>query len=199
MHVYSACVDSIEAMSAGMHCSAPLKDAMVGVELLVTKVQEWQSHNASVREKTSLGQHQAPLAELCARWRKIELASWSFMVERACEHERRGAWVHWFHLVGIIFVDTKGAAPQAEEILAVVEQYLQSSPVGQFEARLQLLGLCAAHCSVLVHTGQPDFAQLQRCLENVAAYYALHLPGVRQALQKGLEPVMKEMKVGCEC
>lgn len=195
MHAYSFSVECIEAMFAGMHVAAPLKDAMVGVELLVTKVQEWQTHNASVRENTSLGQHQAPLAELCARWRKMELASWSLMVERVSEIERRGAWVHWFHLVGIIFVDTKDAAPQAEEILPLVEQYLQSSPVGQFEARLQLLGLCAAHCSVLVQTGQPDFVQLQRCLENVAAYYALHLPGVRQALQKGLEPVLKEMKV----
>eukprot|EP00892_Ulva_mutabilis_P006641 jgi/Ulvmu1/4349/UM002_0073.1 len=178
----------------GMPSIAPLKDAMVGVELLVTRVQEWQNHNASVSEQTTLADHQVPLAALCARWRQMELASWSLLVDQAVERERRGAWVHWFHLVGLIFAQSKGVAPETTEVLAVVEQYLQSSPLGQFETRIQLLGLCAAHCAVLVHTGQPAFAVLQCCLQNVAAYYALHLPAVRAAVQKGLEPVLKEMK-----
>ena len=182
-------------MLTGMHCDAPLKDAMAGVELLVVRVQEWQSHSASEREKTSLAQHQPPLAALCARWRKFELASWTLLVERAAEHERRCAWVHWFHLVGLIFVDGNSTAASVADVLPVVEQYLQSSPVGQFEARLQLLGLCAAHCALLAHTRRPSFAELQRCLENVAAYYSLHLPAVQEVLQKGLEPVLKEMKV----
>lgn len=178
-----------------MPCIAPLKDAMVGVELLVTRVQDWQSHNASVREQTSLAEHQAPLAALCTRWRKMELASWSLLVEQALDRERHRARVHWFHLVGLILSDHKGAAPEVTEVLAVVEQYLQSASVGQYETRLHLLGLCAAHCAVLTCTGRPSYAPLQRCLENVAAYYAIHLPAVREALQSGLEPVMKEMNV----
>lgn len=174
-----------------MHGS--LKDAMIGMELLMANVNEWQKHSASEREKTSLAQHQPPLAALAARWRNLELSSWSLTMTKALEKVKSCAYVHWFHLMSVCF-PSNGTTPQIVACLPVVEQFFQSSSLGQFEARLDLLKLCCKHCSVLVACGH-NFTELATCLQNVHSYYAQHLPAVKQALETALESIRKEMKV----
>lgn len=175
-----------------MHGS--LKDAMIGVELLMANVDEWQRHSASVRERTSLAECQQPLAALTARWRNLELSSWSLTMKKALQKVKSSACVHWFHLMSVCF-PSNGTTPQISAALPVIEQFFQSSSLGQFEARLDLLQLCFTHSSVLVAAGHHSFADLATCLQNVHSYYAQHLPAVRQALERALESIRKEMKV----
>jgi midasin (ATPase involved in ribosome maturation) len=171
-----------------------MKDVMVGMELLIGALQEWQNHSASDREQTSLAPHQQPLAALSARWRRLELSSWMLTVSRALDRVNRGAYVHWFHLMAVCFPSTS-SAPCIADVLPVIEQFLQSSPLGQFESRLGLLTQCAMHCDLLVLSGKPEFTELAVCLKNVHSYYAQHLPAVNSAMQHALDHVKKEMKV----
>lgn len=167
---------------------------MIGVELLVANVDEWQKRSASVKEQTSLAQHQGPLAALAARWRSLELKSWSANMSKALERIESGAYVHWFHLMSVCF-PSNGSTPEISNTLPVIEQFLQSSSMGQFEARLALLKLCCKHCSVLVASGQRRFAELATFLQNVHSYYAQHVPAVQQILEGTLGTIRKEMKV----
>lgn len=171
-----------------------LKDAMIGVELLIANVDEWQRHSASVKEHTSLAQSQQPLAALTARWRSLELSSWSLTMEKALQKVKSSAFVHWFHLMSVCF-PSNGTTPQVSAALPVIEQFFQSSSLGQFEARLDLLKLCFTHCSVLVASGSRSFTEFATCLQNVHSYYAQHLPAVKQALEHALGSIRKEMKV----
>jgi hypothetical protein len=188
----SVCLDRNVLTDA--HTDAPLKDTMVGVELLVARLQIWQDHNASEREGTSLASHQAPLAALSARWRRLELCSWSVHISKVLEREERGAWVHWFHLYGLLFGSPQ-SPPEPATVLPVIEQFVQTSPVGQFMSRLGLLTLCAAHCFVNAAIGRRGYKELGYCLSNMAAYYAQHAKAVHAAMEENLSPVRKELKV----
>jgi midasin (ATPase involved in ribosome maturation) len=187
-------VSSQWMFSSGMSVHGSLKDAMVGVELLMANVNEWQKHSASVKEHTSLAQHQAPLAALAARWRNLELSSWSQTMTTSLDKVKSSAYVHWFHLMSVCF-PSNGTTPQISAALPLIEQFFQSSSLGQFEARLDLLKLCCQHCTVLVACGQHSFTELATCLQNVHSYYAQHLPAVKQALEGALRNIRKEMKV----
>eukprot|EP00198_Chlamydomonas_reinhardtii_P014222 XP_001703559.1 predicted protein [Chlamydomonas reinhardtii] len=60
--------------------TSPLKAALTGLELLLSRAQVWEETAAQfVSLKAQLG----PLAALAARWRRLELSSWKSLLRRA--------------------------------------------------------------------------------------------------------------------
>ncbi|GIL72549.1 hypothetical protein Vretifemale_2893, partial [Volvox reticuliferus] len=78
-----------------MPLQSPLKTALTGLELLLSRAQLWEETAASfVSLKAQLG----PLAALATRWRRLELNSWKGLLRRVAARHASGAHRSWFHL-----------------------------------------------------------------------------------------------------
>ena len=181
--------------SAGLSADSPLKEAMVGVELLIARIKTWQDHNASEREGTSVGDLEPAISGLAARWRRLELASWRTLIDRSLCRQRELALTHWFHLYSILFTDPLEIA----SVLPVLEEFLQTCTLGQFCTRLSLLDMFSKWCAVLAtgseSTERQRLEALSICLSNVGSYYGQHVDAVERELEAGLADVRKELRV----
>lgn len=83
------CAITEEQVHAGLPLALPLKAAIGGVELLIDRAQLWEQ---SAAKHVSIAPHLEPLLAQARRWRKLELASWRSLLERA----KRGHALGWF-------------------------------------------------------------------------------------------------------
>lgn len=170
---------------------------MVGVDLLLARLNHWESHVASASEDTSFSAELAPISALAARWRRLQLAGWARVIDGALAADRAAVFGQWHRLFGVFF----GGAPP-ENVLPVLEEFLQSATLGQFAARLDLLAVFRGHCGIL-GAGDPENAdvsgwrRLEVAVGNVLAYYGQHRDAVQNELKRVLSPIQKELKVCC--
>ncbi|GLI68780.1 hypothetical protein VaNZ11_013272, partial [Volvox africanus] len=78
-----------------MPLQSPLKTALTGLELLLSRAQLWEETAASF---VSFKAHLGPLAALATRWRRLELNSWKGLLRRVAARHASGAHRSWFHL-----------------------------------------------------------------------------------------------------
>ena len=110
---------------------------MVGVELLLAKLQEWEGFAA---RHVSLRAYYLVLAQLAVRWRRLELNSWPVVLRQKFERYEDSAFRWWFRLYENIFSPLlSGQMPPLSELLVVLHHFLSSSPMGEYESRLKLL------------------------------------------------------------
>jgi midasin len=182
---------------AGLSSTAPLKEAMVGFDLLLARLNHWQEFNASASEDTSFAAHVGAVAGLAARWRRLQLAGWQRVIDAALVADRAQVFQHWHYLYSLLF--GRFGPGSLSEVLPVLEEFLQSATLGQLELRLSLLAVFGAQCGVCAATAATDAWRGWRALEvglgNVAAYYAQHLQAVQGELHKALAPIRKELRV----
>ncbi|MEW5303413.1 MAG: hypothetical protein WDW36_006109 [Sanguina aurantia] len=92
-----------------MQLSSPLKAALTGLELLLSRAQLWQETAASY---VSLAPELALVASLATRWRKLELASWKNLLSNVQRKHAAGSNKSWFHMYRLLSGATAaGTAP----------------------------------------------------------------------------------------
>jgi midasin len=205
----------------GLPLTTPLKAALTGLELLLARAQVWEETAA---RHVTLTQQLAAVAGLATRWRKLELASWKGLLERVQLRHAAGANSSWYHLYQLLLLGqvdpepgstaegtTAGGSTAAVEgagndgsyrrIASLVEAFMQTSTVGEFAARLQLLYSFACQLSVTAPSSSSsssssegsDQQRLCNMLWNVLSYYGQYLPNVSLAVEAGLGPLRKEL------
>ena len=217
----------------GMPLSSPLKSVLTGVELLLTRAQVWEETAA---QHVTLKEELRQVGGLGTRWRKLELGSWSGVLERAVEKHAAGAARSWFHLYALLMEAPAAAAAaggvggggegeglDAEEVeyrrvASLLEAFVQTSTVGEFAARLELLYSFA--CQLQVHattsagddsntptaaaaaaagtggssdTGCRSYLTFAAAVRNVMSYYSQFSGAVAAAVAAGLTPLSKEL------
>ncbi len=147
----------------------------------------------------SLALQLAPVAGLATRWRRLELDSWKLLLQQTIARFALGANQAWFHLYRIL-VD--GETP-VTDVSAVLAEFIQNSPLGEYATRLQMLltfkwqleALRSAEPAV-GHPGQVErWDQLAAVLHNTHRYYAQFQPHVDSKLSAGFKDLEKHLKV----
>ncbi|KAF6262490.1 hypothetical protein COO60DRAFT_1699221 [Scenedesmus sp. NREL 46B-D3] len=204
----------------GLPLTVPLKQALTGLELLLARAQVWEETAA---KHVSLKPQLAAVAGLATRWRKLELASWKGLLERVRAGHAGAASRSWYHLYQVLVLGTGGdsaaaaaadaaaagasdaaaAAPGAayRRTASLVEAFVQTSTVGEYAARLQLLQSFACQLTVTTAAAAGDAAaaaaelsgRVASMLWNVLSYYTQYLPAVSAAIDAGLGPLSKEL------
>jgi midasin len=208
----------------GLPLTVPLKQALTGLELLLARAQVWEETAA---KHVSLKQQLAAVAGLATRWRKLELASWKGLLERVRARHASGASRSWYHLYQVLVLGTAGDSAAADAAAAdaadadaaeggdaadaayrrtasLVEAFVQTSTVGEYAARLQLLQSFACQLTVTTAGNAATTAaaaaapsssgsQVASMLWNVLSYYTQFLPAVSAAIEAGLGPLSKEL------
>ena len=82
--------------------SAPIAQMLCGIELLLSKSHEWEE---SASSDSSLKAVLGPLSQIVLRWRKLELGTWPYLLDREEKRHAYAALRWWFHLHEIACLD----------------------------------------------------------------------------------------------
>ncbi|CAG0889503.1 unnamed protein product [Darwinula stevensoni] len=161
---------------------SPLMRFLVGLEMVLGKCQEWEMN---AHRKVSLFLHLETITALVIEWRKLELHSWSRLLDTVTfeMEEEAGKW--WFHLYGSLKQDH--SVESLFELDETLRKFIEDSPIGQVEARLGFLHAFATELT------QSD-GSVGRHLWNLYDFYAQFLPLVREKILIMRRPIEKELK-----
>eukprot|EP00727_Mastigamoeba_balamuthi_P013922 m51a1_g9152 hypothetical protein (5493) ;mRNA; r:105121-123237 len=171
----------------------PLMKFLVGLEMLVTQSQLWES---TASRAVSLVEELARVSSVVARWRALELRSWPWVLRSREALAARQANRWWFHLHATLFAPAGSARPSVDDVVRSCGELVATSSMGDFAARLALVKAFAGQLS---RSARDDAdRELVRAMLGVHAHYAQFsrardeaLAAARAPLQKDLDEFMK--------
>lgn len=146
--------DRCEAILA-MHSASPVPKLMGAFEQLLELSDDWEGFASSA---TSIRVHREAVTATIIRWRKMELHSWQHLLDLQVASHRDRSKTHFFPLYSasvsaswrvVAGDDTSVVLPHYLELLSLLDQFMRSSPLGEYEGRLALLSALADHCESL--------------------------------------------------
>jgi midasin len=154
----------------------------------------------------TLGELLKPLVSIASHWRKLELDGWKAMLIKARDDVKKEAWEAWFFLFGIVKEDIVSIS----EFVNAIDSFIQSSSLGQFQERIEILRMFSAYLSdekgierALGLSPRPSRPSPPRAtaserdlcfvLGNLARYYAQFQPAIEEHLEGFMKPLEKEL------
>ncbi|KAH9258037.1 hypothetical protein BASA81_003600 [Batrachochytrium salamandrivorans] len=185
--------------------TSPLMRWLIGLETLLGKVAEWEQSAASF---VSLKGEMASLSKFVIRWRKIELESWSMVLDRRTKEARKKTSALWFHLHESVLQAQKdsfwGRKPAswvkptmniAEltksklDVFKLLDEFCRLSTLGDFALRCELLQAFANYCQV-----SNDSSALSCTLRNLGLYYEQFTSNCKQTLDRNRAPIQTKLE-----
>lgn len=165
-----------------------LKDYSTGIELLLSRAQIWEETAA---KHVSLSDHLKPLISIANSWREFELKSWKDSLNRVRREMIKEARESWFFMFGIVTEDLDSFV----DFVNIMDSFIQSSTVGQFEERVNILQKFGSYlekwCPEHVQIDQKNL--MAKSLKNMAAYYVEYAPVVEKYISQEMKPLEKEL------
>jgi midasin (ATPase involved in ribosome maturation) len=173
--------------------ATPLGVLVVGFENVLRKADEWQRHFATKAMK--MVDEVRHVAEIAARWRSIEVASWPRLIESRVESAAVKGSKWFYYLYDAIFASDVFEMSPSPDLSATLDQFLRSSPSGEFEIRLRMLTAFANHIAFLaekIDKDVPPTAHLLRGLTSFYEQFKLDVEASITAVRTPLEARMRE-------
>ncbi|TVU30479.1 hypothetical protein EJB05_22106, partial [Eragrostis curvula] len=184
--------DIIASLLAMPLCT-PLSKALLGLQLLAGKAQTLQENDS----KFFLKDHLAPIFLLVYSWQRLELDCWPVLLEEVQGKYDENAVKLWFPLRALL--TQTSCIPRDEDlsIIKSVEEFVQTSNLGEFKRRLHLLlalhGEISGGASVGSYLSTP-MKKIQNILYNVFGYYMQFLSLVLGQIEAVKGSIEKELK-----
>ncbi|KAJ9475426.1 Midasin [Pseudozyma hubeiensis] len=174
-HIRDRC-DAVLRLDA----ASPVAKMLSALEQLLTHTEDWEGFAS---KETSIQANRERISAQIIEWRRLELSCWAELLNTQARtfQDELGEW--WFRVYEILIRGTRAASadgPEAfkdhvEQLIDAVDQFIRSSPLGQFEARLSLLESYARFIEQLVRLAPPKESQGLRevgvVLHNVTAFF----------------------------
>ncbi|KZV73642.1 hypothetical protein PENSPDRAFT_268056 [Peniophora sp. CONT] len=189
-----------------LNIHSPVAKVLAAIEQLLVQSEDWEMY--ANRENT-LKEHRDALTALIVEWRRLELASWQGLLERQ-EAAFQDAVSEWWSRIynacirGLFdIVESEGDLDKfLDELVPLVENFVTSSPLGQYERRLDMLLGFERWIKMLAQKkSAAEAAALSRVFRVIAstrAYYSQFVPQVvaslltqRNALEKNIKDFIK--------
>ncbi|QSL65832.1 hypothetical protein MERGE_000110 [Pneumocystis wakefieldiae] len=176
---------------------APLSQTLIALEQLYSTIDEWKTIAGS---ECSLDIDMENIKNLIITWRKLELGCWNdlFKLEDKEKYDETAVW--WFYLYenliykkSISSFSIDDLEKYRNELVSLLDQFIISSPLGQFEKRLEFIYSFSCHLDVLEKV---EFSEksILFALRNLVALYSSYLPKIRNAIYQGKEPLEKSIR-----
>uniref|UniRef100_A0ACD5WZY3 Uncharacterized protein n=1 Tax=Avena sativa TaxID=4498 RepID=A0ACD5WZY3_AVESA len=183
----------IIASLLAMPLSTPVSKALLGLQLLAGKAQTLQENDSKFFLKDNL----PPIFMLVSSMQRLELECWPILLEDVQGKYETNAAKLWFPLRALLFQSCDTPKNADSSIIKSVEEFVQTSNVGEFKTRLHLLlafhGEFSDGASVGVYLSTP-VKKIQNILYNVFGYYMQFLSLVHRKIEAGKESLEKELK-----
>ncbi|KXN88102.1 Midasin [Leucoagaricus sp. SymC.cos] len=180
---------------------SPVAKVLSALEQLLLQTEDWEMY---ANRDNSLSLHRQALTDLIVRWRRMELSCWDGLLEYEAKSFAEGTSEWWFRLQNAMCRGLLDAMSQNEDasylkkLIPLIDEFMSSSPLGQFSFRLQLLQSFERYLSELssIKGGLEE-----RCLRRVVCilhstlrYYQLHHPELQSYLAEQRAALDKEIK-----
>ncbi|KAE8646507.1 midasin [Cucumis sativus] len=190
-HVLQKILDIIE-MLQNFSTDTPVAKALSGLQILVNKVQTLPEHGS----KFSSSEQLETIIELVSSWKKIELDSWSALLDEVQDQYELNCGKLWFPLFAII------RHWHSDSTISSLEDFIHTSSVGEFRKRLELLFsfLGQIRTGACVKVSSPYEMELVKALYNLFGYYVQFLPIILEHIEgcrKKIEMELKEIQKLC--
>nr|XP_031828776.1 midasin [Nomia melanderi]XP_031828783.1 midasin [Nomia melanderi] len=175
----------------GFPIDSSLLRFLVGFELLLNKIQQWEEN---ARSDVSLAEFIEFLGRKILYWRKLELSRWKDSLEILEDDLRAESSKWWFLMYRWLSVISTAECPFSEFInnreyyTTMFTELLTKSPLIQFEPRLRLLYTLYQYS----HMAHP--CEVSHMLWNIYHRYRPFLNGVRNKIKSMKEPIARKVR-----
>ena len=175
----------------------PLAKLLTKVERLHFIVNEWQTV-ASV--KYSASACSKSLGDLIISWRRLELTSWSQLLDTEDQQCQTDADSWWFIAYENIVVSSMSYELSREEndtlvenLLETLQKFIVTTSVGQFHHRLHTLQLFKQHLKLIARRYE-SLHSLANALGSLVQYYSSYISLTKQHIQEGRHKLEKQLQ-----
>lgn len=190
---------------------SPIAKLLSALEQIVLHTEDWEMY---AHRGNSLKAHQQALTTLVVEWRRLELSCWQVLLQSQFDSFVKGVAEFWFRLYDVLLRGPLGAVNEDEststgalkqylrQLPSLLDDFLCSSTLGQFQVRLDLLKtfrvivdhiaptLGARQCNALQRVGL-ILASTWRYYRLFAGQLAGSLADQRGVLEKDVQAFIK--------
>jgi hypothetical protein len=173
----------------------PLKAALTGVELLLSRAQTWEEGAAS---HVSLAAQLQMCAALATRWRSAEVSAWPHALAAVTRAAADAANATWFPLHRLMCSVQPPEQPEEatvwlRSIATALEEFVRGASLGEFERRVTLLWAFYGHAT-LDAAASPAWAPLAALLCTLHRYYLQFVDDANRVLEAARLPIEAKLK-----
>ncbi|KAJ6240735.1 midasin-related [Anaeramoeba flamelloides] len=182
--------------------NSPLMKFLNGLEIILQKSQTWEDY---AHKAISLKNELNPLYQLVRRWRKYERQNWEkILVSKKKEFEIEAIKL-WFDLYSLTqkltfksdnnnnnnnnneeeYDEEDEDKNEKDELISGIEFMIQSSNLGQYKTRLNIISLCG---------NEQNKGTIKNIFRNIINYYGQYTEKIDNYLQSITQPIEKELK-----
>ncbi|KAJ6508404.1 hypothetical protein C8R45DRAFT_967302, partial [Mycena sanguinolenta] len=201
-HLAGRC-DAVLALDLG----SPVAKVLSALEQLLIQTADWEIY---ANRHNTLKEHQSALTALIVEWRRLELACWQGLLQSQAKSFADGTAEWWFHIYDVVIRGSLDAAEREEThteqkasdylatLIPLLDDFIRSSPLGQFHPRMQLLRSFEVYCASLAgtYTGvlRDILDRVGRILHATQACYDLFSSQVSTKLSEQRGVLEKELR-----
>lgn len=173
------------------------------LEQLLLHTQDWEIY---ANRDNTLKFHQQTLTSLIVEWRRLELSCWQSLLQTQALTFSEGTSESWFHLYDISIRGPLGNAQDSADALGqylgqyatLLENFIRTSPLGQFNSRVELLQTFDAYIGLLAASKAGDqritLHRVQRLLRSTTREYNRFIVQIGKSLSEQRVKLEKEIQ-----
>lgn len=198
-------LDRCAAMLA-LKADSPIVRVIAAFEGLLLHTADWEAY---ANRDNTLAPFQTDIGNLIVDWRRLELSCWAQLLETQARNFASEVSPWWFKMYEILIHGGRAAAKEEAEVpesrateahahslVGLIDQFITTSPLGQFSPRLELLRTFSAHLNSL--SGTPsDFTGLDRIarlVSSLTARYSLSEATIATSLRTQRDKIEQNVK-----
>ncbi|CAG8555969.1 630_t:CDS:2, partial [Paraglomus occultum] len=188
----------------GFSLTSPIAKFLTGLEILLQKSEEWEAYAS---RDVSVSREREDLSSLVVSWRQLELTCWPNLLVSQEIYNELSVYKWWFHLYNSVLrpidkfngdiLDEVGFNEHITKVLEILDEFLQSSKLGDFHARLNLVYSFSLHLRAKVYARDAASALIERAYDSLLSihnYYCQFLNQRNDTLGILRKPIEKELK-----
>ncbi|KAK1434225.1 hypothetical protein QVD17_11144 [Tagetes erecta] len=193
-------VDVID-MILSIPLNTPLAKAMSGLQFLLNRVRNLQE----TVSKFPLSDQLDPIIALVSSWQKMEFESWPALLDEVQARFDTNAGQLWFPLYSVLRQSHSADTDDySQSTMQSLEEFIQTSSIGEFKKRLQLVFSFHGHISTSI-TQKSNLSHghehNMKILYNTLGFYIQFLPIIMEQTEsnrKNIEGELKELLKLCK-
>jgi midasin len=175
----------------------PIAKLLTKTEKLYEIVSQWQS--VASRE-WSVSPLLEQLSALVVGWRRLELLSWSRLLDEEGRRHEEDAQAWYFIAYESVLYNSTRILDDGEdvrrhcgELTRTLEEFLKTTTLGQYSSRLELLDTLGRTLSDLAER-EPQLRPVRDSVRNICQHYRRYEPAIQTSLQTGRATLEKALK-----
>lgn len=183
--------------------ASPVAKILAALEQLLVHSEDWEGYAMS---KNSLAAFRTKISDQIIAWRRLELSGWSHLLEAQARRYCASVGEWWFRIYKVAIRGMQSAMAESEckgtehlrSLVGLLDQFIRSSTLGDFAARLDLLRAFGRYLGLLFsHAPTVDASGLDRVgyvFGNVAAFYGQFSEHIADILGKQRDKIEQEIR-----